>query len=247
LTAVPNTAATFTGWTGDIASAENPINIIMDSDKYITANFSGGFNPVTILGSFVSGTTHTAEAGSKRALIFTAHTEDDNTDMNLTSVTYGGQPMTKVIERNVGTTDYRSYVVAYVLSEDGISKATGSNFVVTWAQTPFRTPAYSSVFLGNVNQTALTGATAANGGTTATISTTALATANGDMVILAGTNGNTGSYTANNGFTEALELAPYSADGVVGYKAAAGSPETPSLTHSYANRQVIIGLVVKGQ
>jgi chitinase len=65
-------------------------------------------------------------------------------------------------------------------------------------------------------------------------------------VIVAATNGNSGSYTLNNGFTEALELAPGSADGVAGSKAATGANETPSVTHSAVNRQSVIGFVVRG-
>jgi hypothetical protein len=65
------------------------------------------------------------------------------------------------------------------------------------------------------------------------------------MVVLAGTCGNTGTYSVNNGFTEAAELTITSADGVAGYKAATGSNETPSITHSNVNRQVIVGLVVQ--
>ena len=247
LTATPNSGATFTGWTGDVNIIDNPLAIIMDTDKYITANFIGGFSPVTILGSWTSGTSHTAEIGANRLLIFTAHVEDDDTAMNLSPVTYGGQPMTKVIESNTSTTGYRSYVVAYILGEDGISKATSNAFTVKWAQTPYRLPTYSSVFLGNVNQIAPVGAKAANSGTTAMLTTTALAAASGDMVILAGTNGNTGSYSVNNSFTKAIELTVDSGDGVCGYKSATGAAETPSITHSYANRQVIVGITIQAQ
>jgi pyrrolidone-carboxylate peptidase len=247
LTATPNSGATFTGWTGDVNIIDNPLTIIMDTDKYLTANFIGGSNPVGILGSWTSGTSHTAEIGANRLLIFTAHAEDDTTALNLSSVTYGGQPMTKVIERNTTTTGYRSYVVAYILGEDGISKATSGTFAVTWAHTPYRVPSYSSVFLANVDQAAPIGASAGNTGTSATLTTSALATANGDMVILAGTNGNTGSYSVNNSFTKAIELTVDSGDGVCGYKPATGAAETPSITHSYANRQVLVGFTVQGQ
>ena len=53
-----------------------------------------------VIGSWTSGLTHSEEAGSSRALLFFAFTEDNNADMNVTSVTYGGQSMTEVIERN---------------------------------------------------------------------------------------------------------------------------------------------------
>jgi hypothetical protein len=201
---------------------------------------------VEIIGSLTSGTTHTEETGTNRALIFTAHAEDNDTDMNITSVTYGGQTMTKIVEQNEGS-GYRAYAAAFVLDEAGINNASGSSFVVTWASTPSRTPAFTSVFLQNVDQTSPVGASASNGGTTATISTSALSTNDGDMVVLAATCGNTGTYSVNNGFTEAIELSMTSADGVAGYKAATGANETPSITHSNINRQVIVALVVQAQ
>jgi len=201
---------------------------------------------VEIIGSWVSGTTHTAVSGTNRLLVFTAHAEDNNADMNITSVTYGGQSMTKVIEDNEGT-GYRAYAGLFILDEAGISAASGSSFVVTWAEIPNRTPAFSSVFMQNVDQTSPVGASASNGGTTATVSTSALSTNDGDMVVLAATCGNTGTYSVNNGFTEAVELTMTSADGVAGYKAATGSNETPSVTHSNIIRQVIVGLVVQAQ
>jgi len=166
--------------------------------------------------------------------------------MNITSVTYGGQTMTEVVEENEGT-GYRAYAGLFILDEDGIDAASGSSFVVTWAETPNRTPAFSSVFLQNVDQTSAAGASASNGGTTATVSTSALSTSDGDMVVLAATCGNTGTYSVNNGFTEAIELSMTSADGVAGYKAATGANETPSITHSNVNRQVVIGFVVQAE
>ncbi|MHC4739984.1 MAG: carbohydrate binding domain-containing protein [Planctomycetota bacterium] len=200
---------------------------------------------VEIIGSWVSGTSHTAEAGSNRALIFTGHVEDNNADMDLTSVTYGGQSMTKVVEQNAGS-GYRAYAVAYILDEAGISAASGSDFVVTWAETPSRSPGFSSVFLQNVDQSDPTGASGGNGTeSSATLATSALSTSDGDMVFVGGTCGNSGTYSVNNGFTEGIEIDIASADAVAGYKAATGAAETPSITHSNVNRQVVIGFVVQ--
>jgi hypothetical protein len=202
---------------------------------------------VEIIGSWVSGTSHTEESGTDRLLVFTAHVEDNDTDMNVTSVTYGGQSMTKVVEQNVGS-GYRAYVVAYVLDEDGIDAASGSSFVVTWAQTPSRSPGFSSVFLQNVNQTTPTAATDGNSTeSSSTVATDALSTSDGDMVFVAGTCGNSGTYSVNNGFTEGIEIDIASADAVAGYKAATGANETPSITHSNVNRQVVIGFVVQAE
>jgi uncharacterized repeat protein (TIGR02543 family) len=198
---------------------------------------------VEILGSWVSGTTHAAEAGVSRALVLTIHAEDDNTNMNA-SASYGGQAMTKVIESNEGT-GYRAYAAIFILDEAGINAATNSNFSVSWAQNPSRAASYSSVFLGGVDQADLIGATSTGGASsTSTISTSAMNTATGDLVILAGTCGNTGTYSVNNGFTEAIELSVESGDGVAGYKLATGANETASITHTNANRQTISAAVI---
>jgi hypothetical protein len=186
------------------------------------------------------------ETGSNRVLIFTAHTEDDTgTNMNLTSVTYGGQSMTKVIDRNVIDSNMRAYVAAFILDEAGIAAASGNTFDPNWAQTPSHTPAYSSVFVSNVYQIVPIGASdsAANVGQN-TIATSSLPTGDGDMVIVAATSGNDGDYQVDHGFTEAVELAPSGADGIAGYKPATGANETPQVTLPGANRQAIIGFVV---
>lgn len=200
---------------------------------------------VEILGSWATGTSHTKESGTNRALVFTAHVEEAGA-ISLDSVTYGGQPMTKVIEEITGTS-YQAYVVAYILDEAGIAAASGDTFVPSWSTTPDNV-SYDSVFLSNVDQTTPVGATAGNGTASSSpnpITTSALSTADGDMVIDAATCGNTGDYTLNNGFTEALENDMASSTGTVGYKSATGASETPSVTHSNPNRQVIIGFVVR--
>ncbi len=199
--------------------------------------------PVGIVGSWTEGLTHGVEPGNGRLLVFMAFTEHDAA-ISLNTVTYGGQPMTKVIDRVQGT-GFVAYTAAFVLDETGISAASGATFVPGWSASPARTPGYSSVFLSGVDQAAPVGASASNGqNNTATVTTGALSTADGDMVFLGATCGNTGTYTVNNGFTEAVELVINSADGVSGHKAATGATETPSVTHSNGNRQSIIGFVV---
>jgi len=42
LTAVPNNGYEFSGWSGDITDSQNPIGVLMDGDKSITANFTTG-------------------------------------------------------------------------------------------------------------------------------------------------------------------------------------------------------------
>ena len=167
-------------------------------------------------------------AGSNRALVFIAHVEDQDSDMHL-SVTYGGQTMTKIIEWNEeSTNNYRAFVGAYILNEAGIAAATNDSFVVEWNQIPYRVPAFSSVFLQNVNQEEgeLYGEFVGNGSffpsdsdpAPSSIETDAIFAHYGDMVIVAGTVSNEGSYTVENGFTKGIEVSADSADGVAGYK-----------------------------
>jgi O-glycosyl hydrolase len=201
---------------------------------------------VSILGSWVTGTSHTKEAGTNRALIFIAYGERIGT-MNLSAVRYGGQAMTKVVERNYSGANGYAYVAAYILKEAGVAAATNSTFTLTWSGTAPSAAGYSSVFLSNVNQTTATGATGSSGSITNPVTTSALATSTGDMVINAATCGNAGSYTLNNGFTEGTDQQiGGTVTGVTGRKSATGANETPSATYSSTmNRQAIVGLVVK--
>ncbi|MHC4791210.1 MAG: chitobiase/beta-hexosaminidase C-terminal domain-containing protein, partial [Planctomycetota bacterium] len=202
---------------------------------------------VEILGSWTSGTSHTKEAGSDRVLIFTAHVEDnDSPAVNLGSVTYGGQAMTKVIDE-IFAGSQNTYVVAYYLNEAGITAASGSTFSPNWGSNPPDKVAYSSVFLSVVDQTNPLGYALSAVGNDYTVSTDPLPTNSGDMVILAGTCGSTGTYEvgAGSGFTEAIELTMTSSDGIAGYKQATGADVTPSINHSTASNQALIGFVVQ--
>jgi fibronectin type 3 domain-containing protein len=200
--------------------------------------------PVQILGSWVIGTTHAKESGNNRALVFIVHAEYANSGVSLNSVTYGGQTMTKILDQYVAGSSNRDYVAAYILNNAGINAATNTTFDPNWTGTPTGF-SYSSVFLQNVNQITLTGATASATATTATVTTAALSNSVGDMAIDAATCGNTGSYSLTN-FTKALEHdSMTSSDGVDGYVSTSGANVTPSATHSAVNRQVLIGFVVK--
>jgi len=199
---------------------------------------------VGVIGSWAAGTTHAKEAGTNRALVFLAHSWPGSS-VTLTAVSYGGQSMTYVIDKTGGSGPNRTYAAAFILNEAGISAASGDNFTLTWSGTAPTSVAYSSVFLQNVNQTTLTGASDSDTADNANVTTPALATNSGDMVIEAAACNATGSYTVNNGFTKALELDISDADGVDGYKSATGANETPSVTHNPSGHQVLLGFVVK--
>ena len=221
-----------TGWSSSLSATTSvaPINI-------------------EIPGSWVTGTTHAKEAGGNRALIFIAHAEHSSGTVTLNSVTYGGQSMTKIIDEAIGS-GYSANVTAFILDEAGIEDATSGTFSPSWSTTP-GAAGYTSVFIQNVNQTTLVGATDSASTTSSNpIVTDALSTNNGDMVFVAATCGNRNAYTLNNSFTEGRDQQfgddTTGGTGVAGYKAATGVAETPSATYGASiNRQVIIGFVVQ--
>jgi lysophospholipase L1-like esterase len=266
-----NDGSKTSGWQSSVTyspSGLNPLTLysfrVKARDSYLTPNETGWSSTlsatteappsnVEIIGSWLTGTSHTKESGGNRALIFIAHEESPSGDPNLTSVTYGGQEMTKIIERSAIGSPYGNYVAAFILNEAGISAATSSDFTPTWSVAPGAV-GYCSVFLQNVNQTILIGASDSAGTTSGTdpISTNPLTTNDEDMVILAATCNNLGTYTLGNGFTEGPGADQQFGDattggtGVAGYKSATGANETPSADYSSTvNRQVIIGFVVQ--
>jgi hypothetical protein len=204
---------------------------------------------VEIIGSWTSGTSHTEESGSNRALIFIAHCDSYATVPDLGSVTYGGQSMTLAVERvyNISSPTHNVYVCAFILDEAGIDAATSSTFSPSWDTSPQETPAYTSVFLQNVNQTTLVGATATGGSTTTTAATSALSNNDGDMAILAATCSFSGTYSTINSFTEAIETSVTSGDGIGGYLACTGTDVTPGVSHTNVQAQAVIGFVVQAE
>lgn len=205
--------------------------------------------PVQILAPWQSGTSYAMPSGTNRLLIFTAHAER-NGSLSLTSVTYGGVPMTKIAEREHGTTT-RIYTAAFILDEAGLASATSDSFAMTWAAAPTNV-GYAAGFLSNVRQQAPVSFVAVNSvastpSSSISVSTAPLYAEAGDMVFAVGACGNTGIYTPENDFLEALELGISSADGVVAYKSVAQTAyETPALTHDNVNRQAVLGFVVQG-
>jgi hypothetical protein len=205
---------------------------------------------VTIVGEWVEGLTHAAPAGTDRLLVFIAPAEDDD-DSPTVTVTYGGQTMTPVIEQSqIGDDLVSADVFAFILNESGIAAASGDNFDPTWTGLiDLEHASYISVFLSGVNQDDPIGASSGAGVIgEATVTADPLATAAGDMVIVAATHGGPGNeYTLNNGFTVGVHNEGVHQQGVAGYKAATGANETPSATHGGGNRQVIVGFVVQGE
>ena len=211
------------------------------------ASGDGDTPVVARIGTWGTGTSHSASAGSNRALVFVAGREHFGSQPTLTSVTYGGQALTQVISQDSGTSPYDS-VEIWILNEAGIAAASGSAFVPTWRSAPDQVR-YAHAFYEDVNQAALTAAQPSNSTDSATpnpITTSALANTNGDMVIVGVTAGNPGAYTAQNGFSLGVSTS-FGSTATLGTaeKSATGSAETPSMQHDGPNRQAIAAFVLQ--
>ncbi|GEM_PF-1196021 len=214
-----------------------------ESDNSSQAGARPQINPIVgIIGSWTTGTSHAKESGYNRALLFVAHTKGTTSSTpNLTAVSYGGKSMTKIIDRNTGSGSSRVYAAAFILNDANITAATSTTFTPTWTNLPPNV-IYESVFHQNVNQTNPVGASASNGLTSvSTISTSAIATSYGDMVIENASSSVSGSYTVTAGWIKDVDFSSSSMDG---HKPATGANETASITQASGNH-VIIGYVVK--
>jgi fibronectin type 3 domain-containing protein len=201
---------------------------------------------VGIISSWTTGTTNTAASGYNRALVFVAHAKSGSSGgtPSLTGVTYGGQAMTKIIDKLTGSGSSQAYVAAFILNDANINAAANTTFTPTWTSTPTYIT-YTSVFLQHVNQTTPVGTTDSNGVTSSTtVSTSALTTNNGDMVIENAASSIIGTYTVTSGWTKDVDLSVSSYDGMDGHKPATGASETPSITQTSGNHS-LIGFVVK--
>ncbi len=206
----------------------------ISNNNLITAQYGpSGPGNVAIQGSWVAGLTHAKEVTTlNRALVFFTYAEEVGANIDATAVTYGGRSMTQLGERLITEGTRRVYVSAWLLKQDAINTATSGNFSVSWNTTPDGV-GYSSVFLYNINQTTPLFSHDSGGATSgSTMATSPRATQAGDIVLYGATAAFTGSFTPNNGFTEALEVAVPNADGVSGYKFATGANETASVTHT---------------
>ncbi len=190
---------------------------------------SNGTNGTTLSWS------HTVGSGSNRILIVGVAGEDSSgTDLNISSVTYGGVAMTLV--PNSTSTEGTSYLqgtALYYLLSPTVGTAT---VTVTYSGSVAERSG-GSISLRNADQ-AVAEAVATNGNTGSnSISTNITTQTNGAWVIDVVGCGNSGSYTATGGNTERYDVQNDSASAAGSTKlvASAGST-TVSWTHSGANR-----------
>jgi len=195
------------------------ITSVMAQDVSVSTPFkiALGNNPPTNVGEVnprgdMLGGTYTVEAGSNRLLVAFVHGEDNTADTEIkpTSVTYGGEAMTKVVEQGwFNPTGFDTYSSMWILKEAGIQAALGDMVEVTWNTNPSSQGHVDCIVLQNVEQTNTIGYTgsAKNNGSTATmpLETGVLKTNPGDLIVAAMAGASfSGPHTWDNGFTDAI-------------------------------------------
>ena len=244
------------GYTGIVEAAPGKILYVFDAcisdgpkvpdwigavDITVRLKGSPVAEPTEPLGQWRSGLRHPKQNGVNRLFLVTVHLEGAD---RLTSVAYGGQRMTRVIDSRAE----HAYVGVYMLNEHGISRASDGGINVRWDGPAPTRAGYSSVFLGGVDQKMPIGATRHSAVEKQTsLSTGPLNAQKDDLIVLAATAGHNGDYAVENGFVRGVELTILSADGLVAYKSATGVEEddVPSITHTRPKRQVLTGFVVR--
>jgi hypothetical protein len=201
--------------------------------------------------TWTTGLTHTVGTGSNRALVFAVGYEDATTDPGVSSVTYGGQSLTRIDGDVEGTGSGGvsiDRVELWYLNEAGISAASGNTFSVTWGGGAPDDPMYAAASFANVNQTAPVSVSSTNTTPNPTPNplTTSVSASAGTVAIGAAIAGNSGSYTWNNGWSEGTDQTAGGTTtmSTAWYAVPSAGTQTASATHSGPNRQVIVAAVL---
>lgn len=147
---------------------------------------------VTLLNSWTPGLTRTVSAGSSRMLVFLASIEHPSATRSLTSLSYGGQAMSRIVAGNANSgTSFQARLEYWALLESGIAAATSTVFTPAYSTGTATEYCdyYSSAVYAGVDQilpytsTAIYTASGGSAGGAITASPT-LATTGGGMVIV---------------------------------------------------------------
>jgi hypothetical protein len=231
------------------ATAERP-------EQHIAATiFRVAPQPPVEIGAWRVGLRHETASGSERLLLCTIHyVENGSTFKRPKTVRYGGQTMTKLLERDQEEKDKRTYVSMFYLPEKDIQKVVGDRIEIEWDPNRPDNWQAASVFLANVDQDEPfgdrdTGAT--KSGNRVACHTFPSVPA-GDAVLLAGTARERGRFQVADGFVKADEFnltragARQDGDGVVGHRLVTEpSDQVGAIEHSNPGTMVIACLQVR--
>jgi hypothetical protein len=190
---------------------------------------------------WTTGLTHTAGAGNDRILVFVVGHED-NQDVLVNAVTYGGRSLTRVDGALAGTNS-RVRIEIWYLNEAGIAAATNGTFAVTYNGAPPGTQLFAAATYRNVDQTTPITASSINSTNASTpdpLPTPVVVTSDG-IAIAAAINGNAGSFSWGNGWTEGTDQSVGTSTGSsADHPETAGGSDTASATSTNQNRQAIV-------
>ncbi|MGH1489825.1 MAG: hypothetical protein ACRBK7_10595 [Acidimicrobiales bacterium] len=208
---------------------------------------------VTLLGSWQTGLSHSATAGSSRTLVVVASNEESSSSYTptLSGLTYGGQPLTKVVSQTVLGSGRMADLEVWILDEAGIAAAANTTLTPTWASTP-GSPLYAHAMFGGTSQVSPTASPVigtSSGHTPNPVPLSAVSPSDGDMVIVAATAGYVGSYVAQGSFTlgSTEETATLTTALGAAYLSSDGSSVTPSIlfNNSVIYRQVAAAFILQ--
>lgn len=197
--------------------------------------------PIAPADDWTSGTTKvvTAPTGTDRLLVVAVGFEDGDTTNNITSVTYGGQTLTEAVRADSGTT-YEAEVGLYYLLDTGITAATNTTITVNTSAATDHTDVSSAVYTGidQVN-TVFSTASADDGQSGLPDLETTLDVAQDGLTILAGQDGELGTWGSN--LSIAVNESGNSTSHVVAYEIEGADEvgKTISLNHSNNYRMVL--------
>ena len=201
---------------------------------------SGSGGTVSRVGSWTTGLTHTVGAGTDRLLVFATGYET-GTANDITAVTYGGQPMSPMVEDEILSSIYARSELWY-LDEAGIQAASGTTFLVTHSGGSPDYETHAAATYQGVDQSTPIGDTSTNQSTTVDPITTPVNTSSGDMAVSNVMCGQGGTYAWGNGWTEGTDQQGGTTSTMSNAEmASTGGTETASANYSASiNRHVLV-------
>ncbi len=238
---IPNPAQLDTDFDGRGDACDNCRKAFNPGQEDANANGVGNACVVWRPGNWTTGLTHTVSEGYDRLLVFTVGYENDS-DVAVGTVSYGGQLLTRIDGTSVGTSSVVRIELWY-LKEAGIAAATNDTFVVTYQGATPASVHFAAADYLNVDQTAPVRASSVNATDAATPNpiTTSVVVAADDMGVAAAVSGNAGTFTWNNFWIEGTnQIVGTSSSSSAEQGIFTSGENLTSVTHSNPVRQAIV-------
>lgn len=177
---------------------------------------------IAILDNWSNGLSKTISAGLNRCLIVIAGIENGDSYRDITSMSYGGQAMTQIIDISAGTSSgFSDRMEVWILMESGITLASGTTITPTYAASTLleNVEFYTSITFQNIDQITpviSSNGTASNSSANPHQLSSAFNTLIDGMCITgvicgnntspASTSGGTNTYTINSSFVEGTDI-----------------------------------------